>query len=197
MKARKLNEQGVEIFSEYISKLREGAKHDPPNAILKDDTYTDTLEIDLDIENREFSTRFEMGEYLCDIFDGVAHQQIINEPGFWSWLALYWFDQLCPQKHDGSRNPSRSYNYILSKDYRHRPRHAILTTWMLVDKYGDSSLFMLSKSPSTRGEIIEQVAARQYYISCSGVIEAASKLYYDPDKKLLNEAVLQEGSLVQ
>ena len=42
---------------------------------------------------------------------------------------------------------------------------------------------MLSKKPSDRGELIEQLAARQYFMSCRGVIEAAHQIYFDPDRR--------------
>jgi hypothetical protein len=54
---------------------------------------------------------------------------------------------------------------------------------MLVDQYGETALFLLSKKPQERGELIEQLAARQYLISCRGVIEAAKELYYDSERK--------------
>ena len=52
-----------------------------------------------------------------------------------------------------------------------------------MDRYGEKSFFLLSKKPSERGELIEQLAARQYFISCGGIIEAANTLYNDPDRK--------------
>ncbi|WP_370298327.1 hypothetical protein, partial [Pontibacterium sp.] len=86
-------------------------------------------------------------------------------------------------KADGSRNPSKSYNYILSQDYKHRPRHSVFTTWQLVEKYDRDSWFLLSKGLHVRGELIEQLMARQYFLSCDGLIRAASQLYFDSDRK--------------
>lgn len=106
-------------------------------------------------------------------------QRYMGDVGFWSWFSLLWFDQLCPVKKDGTRNPSREYNYILSRKYNHRPRHAIYMTWQLVDQYGADSRFMLSKEPSTRGEITEQMMARQEILSSDGVMRLASYLYFD------------------
>ena len=89
-------------------------------------------------------------------------------------------DQLCPAKADGTRKPSKPYNYILSPNYNHRPRHALRTTWQLVNEYGEAAHFLLSKGPNERGELLEQLAARQFFIGCKGIIETASKLYSDP-----------------
>jgi len=69
----------------------------------------------------------------------------------------------------------------MSEDYKRRYRHAIYVTWQLVQSHGENAKFMLFKEPSIRGEITEQFMARQYYLSCDGVIEAAKKIYWDDE----------------
>jgi hypothetical protein len=180
---RKLNEQGLEAFQNHIRELSGGAKLMTPSHLLFDSRYSEPLEFDLEVEPRQFETRFELGSYLANALKEVPVQRIMGDSGFWSWLALYWFDQLCPPAANGSRKPGKPYNYILSNNYNHRPRHALYMTWMLVDLYGETVLFLLSKKPHERGDLIEQLAARQYLISCRGVIETAKELYYDPEKR--------------
>lgn len=180
---RRLNEQGLLAFQIHIQELAQGSKRDTPSHLLSDSRYSEALDIDIEIEPREFQTRFELGSYLSEILSDVHVQSILGDTGFWSWLALFWFDQLCPPLANGQRKPSKPYNYILSSNYNHRPRHAVYTTWMLTHQYGEIALFLLSKKPHERGELIEQLAARQYLISCRGVIETAKQLYYDPERK--------------
>lgn len=180
--ARRLNERGLKAFSVYIDQLRSGSKSQPPMHLLSDENYSEKLAVTVSVANEEFDNRFEIGKHLVRALKGKSIQALLGDGGFWSWLALYWFDQLCPPAADGSRKPSKEYNYILSTNYNHRPRHAIRTTWLLVDRYSEESFFLLSKKPNERGELIEQLAARQYFISCRGVIGAAAALYYDPDR---------------
>ena len=52
-------------------------------------------------------------------------------------------------------------------------------TWQLVDRYGEDARFMLSKL-TARGEIIEQMMARQEFLSSEGAVRLASYLYFDP-----------------
>lgn len=134
-----------------------------------------------------------MGAYLAERLGSIEKQEFIGDAGFWSALALLWFDQLCPTKSDGSRNPSMVYNYILSEKYNHRPRHAIFTTWQLVEKYSDQVRFLLSKKLPVRGELTEQIMARQYYFSCEGVIHTASGLYYDTEKETFRKGAAGRG----
>lgn len=181
--ARRLNAQGLQAFEEHIRELANGAKLATPAHLLVDPRYSDVIEIDCTVEQRSFETRFALGAYLVDALKETPPQAVMGDAGFWSWLALYWFDQLCPPQKNGTRKPSKAYNYILSSNYNHRPRHAVYTTWMLVNQYGETALFLLSKALHERGELIEQLAARQYLISCHGVIETAKELYYDPKRR--------------
>ena len=180
---RRLNDRGLKIFSDYIASIAGGEKTDPPLAILMDDSCTEAVDFTVEIEDRVFNTRFDIGVHLKERLAGINPQHLLGDTGIWSWMALFWFNQLCPAKADGSRNPSKPYNYILSPNYNHQPRHALQTTWVLVDRYDETARFLLSKKPNERGELMEQIAARQFFISCRGIIEAANRLYYDPESK--------------
>lgn len=180
MRIRRLNEHGIGEFERYIRQLREGKTVTDPEWILEDDRTSEPTHIPIELEKRSFPSRYELGEHLCEKLSGHNIQHYIGDRGFWSWIALFWFDELCPQK-SGKRNPAMPYNYVLSHDYRHRPRHAVYITWQLVDRYGEASRFLLCKEVSTRGELIEQLMARQDILSLDGVMRLASQLYTDPN----------------
>jgi hypothetical protein len=183
MKIRKLTTSGIKEFERFIENLRNGGHQNTPDHLLNDPSTSEEIEWDLELDQDVFSTRYELGVYLAKKLASVDANQIMGDSGFWSALALFWFDQLCPIKSDGSRKPSMVYNYVLSESYNHRPRHAIFTTWQLVDLYGEISHYLLSRPLPVRGELIEQLMARQYFLSCVGVMQAASALYYDPERK--------------
>ncbi len=184
VEVRRLNNKGIESFENFIINLSDEGDIHVPFHMLSDQRTSDSLDINLHVDtNTKFETRYDMGVYLYKLLESVNSQQLLGDRGFWSWLALFWFDQLCPPDRKGNRKPKKPYNYVLSPNWNHRPRHALYTTWMLVKNHGESSLFMLSKGPSERGELIEQLAARQYFMYCQGVIEAAHRIYFDPNKK--------------
>ena len=183
MEFRKLNRQGLRQFDEFVESLRSGGKQNTPGYLLSDPATSEPLDQALVLEKCEFGSRYDLGVYLVQKLSGLNTQSLIGDAGFWSALALYWFDELCPPGKDGQRKPSMVYNYILSENFAHRPRHAIFTTWQLVDRYGEDSRFLLGKELTVRGELIEQLMARQYLLSCDGVMRAASELYYDPERK--------------
>ena len=179
MRLRKLTDEGLSEFSHFIRNLKVGQDLQTPKYLLDSDEYSDVVELNLDITEECFSSRYEMGEYLVGLFNGEDVSSYLGDSGFWSWFALLWFDQLCPTS-SGRRVPSMEYNYILSPQYNHRPRHAIYMTWQLVSRYGSDVLFLLGKEMSTRGELTEQMMARQENLSSKSVIGLASKLYLNP-----------------
>ena len=85
--------------------------------------------------------------------------------------------------------PSQPYNYILSTSFLHRPRHAIYMTWQIVGMHGERALFMLGKEPSVRGELTEQLMARQEILYSKSVMELASSLYTDTERKTFKRGV--------
>ena len=179
MKTRKLTTRGLSEFSRFIQNLRNGNDLQTPLYLLENPEYSSAIELDLEVTQASFSSRYEMGEYLVWIFKDKNINPYLGDAGFWSWFALFWFDQLCPIKN-GRRSPSMEYNYILSPKYNHRPRHAVYMTWQLVSRYEYDALFLLGKPMSTRGELTEQMMARQENFSMESVIKLASKLYLDP-----------------
>jgi hypothetical protein len=180
MKIRRLNDHGFKEFSAFIENLRKGVEQNLPKYLLDSKEFSEPVSFDLEADaDRVFETRYDLGCYLVELLAHEEIQEYMGDTGFWSWFALLWFEQLCPVKK-GKLKPSQAYNYILSERYNHRPRHAIYMTWQLVDRYGENARFMLCKDPSTRGEITEQLMARQEILSSQGAMELASQLYYDP-----------------
>lgn len=182
MKVRKLTEHGLNEFDRHISRLRAGEKEPSPNHLLSSPEGSEELPLDLEVGVKHFTSRYEMGVYLSDLFSGQNVQKYMGDPGFWSWFALLWFDQLCSTTN-GVRKPNLNYNYILSSKYTHRPRHAIYMTWQLVEKYRETSAYLLCKDMSTRGDLTEQMMSVQEVFSCEGVIQLGEILYYDPNSK--------------
>jgi len=179
MKLRRLNESGLARFELFVNDLRQGRSQNIPLFLLDSSEFSEEIEIQVEVGSPQFSSRFEMGKYVDDLLAEENLQQYLGDSGFWSWFALLWFDQLCPEKQGDVRNPSMAYHYVLSKKYNHRPRHAVFSSWQLVHLYGEKSRFLLCSELPTRGELSEQLLARQGILSCKGVMELASELYLD------------------
>ena len=193
MKLRRLTKAGLLEFRHFIQNLREGQPLQTPIYLLDSDEHSEAIELDLDVKNKAFASRYEMGEYLVNLLKEQRMHPFIGDSGFWSWFALLWFDQLCPSS-EGKRKPSKEYNYILSSEYTHRPRHSVYMTWQLVSNYGGDALFLLCKEMSTRGELAEQMMARQENLTSEGVIRLASSLYLDPVTRMFKRGAAARTS---
>ena len=176
-KIRRLTNEGTRRFAEYLEQLRSDNTLPPPLEILDDPETSEVAECDAEVDERPFTSRYELGTHLVEALKECDQRRIGNDAGLWDWLALLYFDQICKSSGDG-RKPSEDAHYILSSHYGKRPRHAIRTTYILIRGYGDKVRFMFSKLDE-RGELIEQIAATQYLWACEGVIDAASRLYQD------------------
>ena len=182
MRVRQLNDFGLAEFEAFIKKVRAGTELNIPSHLLEGEEYSDSIEIEVTVDaEKKFNSRYEIGVYLIEQFGDKPIQKYVGNVGFWSWFALLWFEQLCPTKN-GKLKPSKAYYYVLSRSYNHRPRHSIYLTWQLVNRYGEDAQFMLCKEPSTRGEITEQMMARQDILSSEAAMKLASQLYFDPEK---------------
>lgn len=178
MRVRRLNKHGLNEFGSFVSELRAGVVATLPDHLLDSEDSSEAIDIDLELPEVDFGSRYDMGMVLVDLFGDADIQKYIGDSGFWSWFALRWFEQLCPQKGQIWK-PSKEYNYILSTDFKHRPRHAVFMTWQLVNHYGEDARFILCRDPSVRGEIAEQLLARQSFLTSEAVMRLASSLYMD------------------
>lgn len=178
MRVRRLNSHGLSEFSSFVSELRDGVTSALPSHLLDSEDSSESIDLAVEVPEVTFASRFDMGVLLVDLFGDADIQEYHGDPGFWSWFALLWFEQLCPNKNQIWK-PSKEYNYILSADYRHRPRHSVFMTWQLVDRYREDARFMLCRDPSIRGEIAEQLLARQSFLTSDAAMRLASSLYMD------------------
>ena len=119
-KVRSLNGRGVAQFGEFLQQIRDGAEfHANPSLLYADDTTT-RLPRAVEIEPRTFASKYEAAEYLARVLAEVPASA--DDVGLWSWLALYYFDQLSPLDSDGRRRPRENYHYIPSNQSGRRPR---------------------------------------------------------------------------
>ena len=191
---RKLNQEGTERFEDYIIS---GADGPPPLELLSDPlTSEPALNNKIEMGSGLFDNRYMFGIYLNSLLRDFDPALFSNDAGFWSAMALVWFDRLCPQAN-GKWKPDKSYRYVLSQDYRHYYRHLVRTPWQLVRDHGENARFLLTSTSakarnnplSVHGEILEQFAGRQQVLSNRKLIQHASRLYFDSDKEVPKRGV--------
>jgi len=179
MLARALNEAGIRRFRAYLERLRRGERGEPPRELLDDPAHSEELAADIAVEDIRFRNRLALGEHLCRMVERLPIEALEGAPGLWAWLSLYWFDQLCPVRGDGSRRPGRDYRHIPDFAYRLRNLHLLYGPYHVYRRHGPLSIVLLSGPVHADSHIYQAITMRQDLLANRGVIEAALQLYMD------------------
>lgn len=183
---RVLNAEGLAKFAEYLAALRASPAKAPPLDLLTDGKFSDPFDPQLSIEPRSFATAYEIGAYMIETFAACEDRLISRNHGLWSWLALFYFDQLCKPDATGNRKPLEDAVYVLEErfSFRRYYRHAIRTPWMAVKEHGEhAKVLLLTSGKGTRTDINEQLGAYQHLFANRTIIASAYAMYFDKDQQ--------------
>jgi hypothetical protein len=176
---RTLNDNGMRIFRDYLANLRSGSNDKVPFDALADAYCSGKMQPNIEIKKRAFATRLEAGAFLYEKLQPISYSQVERNTGLWSWLALYYFDQLCPARADGSRKVGEDCRYLLELDYRRYYRHLLLGPYIVYRLYGENAPLLLWEPLEQMSEPYRELSCRQSLLMNKGVIDAANVLYYD------------------
>ena len=179
---RKFTDEGIEQFRKYLAELREGATSPAPFHLLNDPVTSKPVNDEIQIENREFATRLELAQYLDDALAEIESDSIETDVYLWSWLSLFYFNQVCPPQKDGTRKPGRDYRHILEPGYPNGHRHLLCGPYMVYSVYGlgeDLTKLFLWTPLHMESRFHHQLAVRQTLITNRGVLEAAHQMYFN------------------
>ena len=182
MEIRQLTDRGLEAFRDYLTGLRSGSEAAPPAVLLNDTGMSQPMKGAGQVEPRTFQTRLEAARYLHDVLSDVETDAVESEVGLWSWLSLYYFDQICPPDPAGRRRPRRNYRYILEPGYPYGHRHSLGGAHLVYTVYGCGvtlSPLLLNTPLPVENQFCNELASRQGFITNPGVMEAATRLYLD------------------
>ncbi|MFI5419921.1 MAG: hypothetical protein ACHQ1H_03030 [Nitrososphaerales archaeon] len=124
----------------------------------------------------------ELARIISEVIRKASLADEMLDIGLWSWLSAAYFDTVCPIEEDGQRNPRSDYRHIPSNDYKNFYRHLIrgpVRIYKLFAESPEMALIVLSQSPASPGDFVEQLASRQERVTSKAVIGAANILYFD------------------
>lgn len=177
---RRLNQRGIETFSEYLQKIREGEEFQASPAILHVDDFSSRVDPAIDIRMMEFKSKFEAASYLARALKPLHGPALQADAGLWSWLALFYFEQLSPKDDEGRRRPREDYHYIpsLINDWR-GDRHLLAGPYKIFMMHGDHARLLLYPPVHQHGQFVYDLGFRRELIANRGLIEAIDILYWD------------------
>src|SRR5438093_6150059 len=112
---RSLTPSGVEQFRQYLERLAAGAAEPPPVHLLTDEPSSQALTGHAEVELHVFASKQAAAEHLTERLGGLHRTEVDHSVGLWSWLSLFYFDQVCPPAADGTRDPGEIERHIPSQ----------------------------------------------------------------------------------
>jgi len=196
MNLRRLNDQGMSCFSQFLDSLTGDSPLPYPHALLTDSASTEEICTTARIEQRTFGSRFIAAEYLFSVLNNGDFIDIDRDPGFWAWLSLLYFDQLCPPNAKGQRRPGQRPRWILIPTGRRFYRHLLAGPYQLYRAFHETpgiAIGMLCGPLDKITRVYEEVAESPTLISNPAVVEVASRLYYDPKTQKTRRNISSAG----
>lgn len=200
MRLRRLNEKGIQEFGLYLDALAENLLLAPPVELLEDPIKSEALSIAVDLERKKFANRYDASKYLYEKFieAGIADSDL--DRGVWAWLTLFWFDALRPPSDKQIRRwPGERARWIPSEshDWKKFYRHLLAGPWRVYRFHRDQperAMVVLCGPLYAPGEASEQLLSRQEVVTNRGIIELATRLYYDPAVKKIRRGAAGKGA---
>jgi hypothetical protein len=185
MKLRRFNSDGIRAFADYRGRLALEPTLPPPTDLLEDPAVTELLPGEVEVSPRSFANRLEAGVFLNDLIDTAKINLPERDRGLWTWLTLFYFDEVCPADGNGRRDPKDEARLVPILDNHQRfYRHLLVGPFLIVRAHHDApqrAIAMLCNPLWKPGEIAEQLASRKELVTNRAVAEAATQLYYDPN----------------
>jgi len=183
MRLRRLSSKGTSEFGAFLDSLSHTPSAAVPFGLLGGVETAGDLEVQVEVEPKVFANRFVMATYLDSLLSDRGLKDLKRDVGLWSWLALFFFDQLCPANPEGHRKVGERARYIPAvDDYRKYYRHLLAGPYSVFRAHRDEPtrvLPVLTGPPSKPGEIAEQLASRQEIVTNKSIMALAATLYID------------------
>lgn len=186
MKLRRLNEEGLRQFGDYLDTLKGAPNSAPPIALLTDGATSEEA-AKVEVERQTFHSRFEAGGWLYSVLEQTRLRDTARDKGLWSWLSLLNFDSVCPRDGNGNRKPGERARHIPdAANFQRYYRHLLAGPWRIYRTHRDDpdrARVVLCQALHTPGDLVEQLASRQELVTNQAFMAAATQLYVDAATK--------------
>jgi hypothetical protein len=195
---RALNQDGLSAFCRFLvhaAKIEPTAE--PPFSLLCDGAHTSRLEGVASVDFQEFDSKYAFGSYIHEQVHGRIPVQVLrSSPGIWAWLALFYFDLLCPPGTTGRRKVLRPEKYVASADNitKGLDKHLLYFPWKLVWLHGDSAAWMLYPPLRQDTKLLRDMANSYRRNVRKEFVELARSLFFDETRRKFKRGHATGGS---
>jgi len=186
MQLRRLTPSGITAFRGYLETLAANPSTPVPEGWLQEPSMSEHVPHDVSLARTGFTSRLAVGQQLCNWVESSGISNPENDAGLWTWLSLFLFDTVCPPNGNGMRKPGKYNRHIAETgNWQKRHRHLLLSPFLVYRAHRDRpdrAMSLLWQRVDKPGDVVTQITERQQYWSNRGIVEAATKLYYDPTR---------------
>ena len=182
---RRFNPQGIEVVVQLLDMIKAGHSVDLEE-LIESPQFTEQISFNNAVEVRNFSNRMDCAKYMYELLE--EHSSRIPYPetdgGLWTWLAVLFREQLWKSGKDKVGAIER---WIPSSHFQRYYRHLLAGPYFIYKTHEDDpsrALIALYTKVSAPGDIVESLQSRKDVVRFPSVMEAVTKLYYDPVTKL-------------
>jgi hypothetical protein len=196
---RRLTGAGLDRFGAYLIDLQADKSLAAPNSLLFDKAYSEQVQGGGTVEEVTLRTKNDAAVYLHRLLGGMKPDDIDRDVGLWSWLALYYFEQVCPVEL-GKRDPHKPPRYIFEPlNHQRRYRHVLWTPYWILRVMPDHNRIYLNESLTVHGDLVEQTLSRLVNVlRLQGFREVVDLLYFNEETGTYKRGTLsrkRRGSL--
>ncbi|MEZ6122229.1 MAG: hypothetical protein R3C49_03510 [Planctomycetaceae bacterium] len=195
MLARRLTAEGIERFEEFLERLKGSPQSRLPTYALTDERLSEPVDVKINVEPLQQTARFAVAEHVFQLLRRDTEALRLDR-GFWCWLSLFWFNDLCPT-HSGIRIPGDRYRWIAELENTHRVwKHLLAGPYQIFRAHRDHperARSLLCGSIHQQGDLLAQIASRPSLVTCRAVVGVATRLYYDEGHDRLRRGCSGKG----
>jgi hypothetical protein len=169
--------EGIKRFREFLNQLRAGDNSPPPLELLDGGQHSEAFPADIEVDNRNFASRLEAAEYLTTKFGDI--RDVHYNSRLWTWLTLFYFDQVCPPNKIGNRKVKEEARYIPGSGSWRYYRHLLAGPFRIYQLHGQQSKLFLKGPLDELPDFTEQLSSRLGLITNRAIVETATDLYFD------------------
>lgn len=189
------NEKGLSSVKQHLDELREGKPGLCLQDMLHDRNLITTPYPGIGVEQRVFLSRRDAADYFHECFLGIPSNELRRDAGLWTWLAIFYFDQVCPL-NDGERKVRNDYTYIFMPDRSmYFYRHLLFIAWYVRHVAPRFNRLFLDTSVSSLDKLTEEVMKRLFLTRIPCIFEVLDRLYWDAERGRSRRGIISPGKV--
>lgn len=198
---RQFNIEGIKTFKSFLAECRQNPQLLVPYGLLEDASLTTMVFPSIQVAPQHFVLRQDAAEYLTTILADLPGEDVAKNPGLWTWLSLFYFDEVCPTKK-GCRIVKNDYYYVFEPhSMRHFYRHLLFIAWYSKRLAHPFDRLYMTRPFSSLDQITDQVMKRLYLTRIPCIFEVLDRLYWDtgrqgPRRGIVDKQKIRPGDLV-